>query len=344
MSDTSYAVAAKARAKYGRFLKQRDYDNILACESVPEVMVYLKTHTHFASVLAEADEREIHRGRLEILLHQYQFDELDSLCRYDSGVGEGFSRYVVERTEVEQIVRYLILLNSNDTDRFIFRYPAYLSKHTVLDPGKIAAAGDYGEFREALRDTPYFEILEPFQPDEQGRLPVADIENALYTAISGHMLDFIRRHTKGDERRELTELLQTINDCSIISRILRMKRYYDLPPGEIEESVKAEFASVSPKLVSQLCAAQSADEVYRTVRESRYGRLLDRIGFTGEGDAKPVVQYRLAKRYLHFSRNPSVVMLAFILLSETELMNVTRMIEGVRYRVDPITIRSLLVQ
>ena len=45
MSSTSYAVSAKARAKYGRFLSDRDYANILACQSVPEVMVYLKSHT-----------------------------------------------------------------------------------------------------------------------------------------------------------------------------------------------------------------------------------------------------------------------------------------------------------
>ena len=53
MSTTTFAVLAKARAKFGKFLTDRDYSNILACQSVAEVMVYLKSHTHYASVLSE---------------------------------------------------------------------------------------------------------------------------------------------------------------------------------------------------------------------------------------------------------------------------------------------------
>ena len=55
MSTTSYAVLAKARAKYGRFLTDRDYASLIACQSVAEVMVYLKSHTHFASVLLDCN-------------------------------------------------------------------------------------------------------------------------------------------------------------------------------------------------------------------------------------------------------------------------------------------------
>jgi V/A-type H+-transporting ATPase subunit C len=37
-------------------------------------------------------------------------------------------------------------------------------------------------------------------------------------------------------------------------------------------------------------------------------------------------------------------MAAFMFLSETELMNVISLIEGVRYRLDPKHIRSLLIR
>ena len=54
-----------------------------------------------------------------------------------------FSRYVVEKTEVEQIIRFLVLLNSHSTEKFIFQFPAFLSKHTELDVNKMANARDY---------------------------------------------------------------------------------------------------------------------------------------------------------------------------------------------------------
>lgn len=159
MSTTSYAVLAKARAKYGRHLTDRDYSSIVACQSVAEVMVYLKSHTHFSSALSEVNERDVHRGRLEMLLRQYQFYEFDSLCRYDSSMSEGFSRYVVEKTEVEQIIRFLILLNSNSTEKFIFQFPAFFAKHTSLDINKLANARDYEEFLNALSGSAYYDIL-----------------------------------------------------------------------------------------------------------------------------------------------------------------------------------------
>lgn len=344
MSNTSYAVSAKARSKYGRFLSDSDYTNILACRSVAEVMVYLKSHTHFASILSDVNERDVHRGHLEILLRQYQFNVLDSLCRYDTGMGTGFSRFVVERSEVGQLVRFLILLNSNSTEKFLFQYPAFLSKHTELSFERIAAARDYDEFLRALEHTQYHELLSAFRPDEKGRLPVSEIENKLYTRMTMHLLEYTAKKTRGEEQRELTEIFHRLNDYSIVSRIIRLKQYYHMPPEVIKANMLPEYSSISPKIINLMCEAESAEEIRQILRGTRYGKLFEKIGYSGGGDIGSIVQYRLARRYLHFSSNPSVVLIAFIFLSETELMNVICLIEGIRYQVDPKIIQSLLIR
>ena len=345
MSVTSYAVSAKARAKFGKFLTERDYNNILACQSVAEVMVYLKTNTHFSGALSEVSENDVHRGWLEMLLRQYLFYEFDSLCRYDSGLSAGFSRYVVEKTEVEQIVRFLILLNSNSTEKFIFQFPAYLAKHSELDISKLAVARDYREFLEALVKTPYYEILKEFSPDEKGRLPVSEIENKLYEHIIRDMLTLIEKKTKGLERRELTDIFRKLNDYSMISRIIRLKKYYRLDAKTIRNSLMPEYGSIGTKLIDRMCEAESVEEVYRILRQTKTGRLMQKSASADySGDTGARVQYKLAKKYLHFSNNPSVVMISFVFLSETELMNVFTLIEGIRYQLDTKTIQSLLVR
>ena len=307
-------------------------------------MVYLKAHTHFADTLTEINERDVHRGRLETLLRQDQFDEIASICRYDSGISAGFSSYVIEKAEVEQIIRFLILLNSGSTEKFIFQYPVFLSKHTVLDINRIANARDYSEFLEAVEGTPFYEILKDFRPDEKGRLAVSDIENKLYALISKHMIELIRQTTKGHERQELMDIFRKLNDYRMMSRIIRMKKYYHMSPEVLRGNILTEYGDISPKLIDRMCKAETVEEVFKILHSTRYGKLFDRIGYTGEGDIGPRVQYQLAKRYLHFSDNPSVVMISFILLSETELMNVISLIEGIRYRLDPKTIRSLLIR
>ena len=146
MSNTSFAVLTKARAKFGKRLTEKDYTSLLACQSVAEVMSYLKSYTHYSAALRDINERDVHRGRLEAMLRQNLFYEFDSLCRYDSSVSSGFSQYVIETIEVEQIVRFLILLNSNSTEKFIYQFPAYFSKHTEIDIDRLANAKNYEEF------------------------------------------------------------------------------------------------------------------------------------------------------------------------------------------------------
>ena len=132
MSSTSFAVLAKARAKFGKRLTEKDYNSLLNSNSVAEVMSYLKSYTHYAEALRDINERDVHRGRLEVLLRQHLFYEFDSLCRYDSQMSTGFSAYVISRTEIEQIMRFLTLLNTSSTEKFIYQYPTYFAKHTRL--------------------------------------------------------------------------------------------------------------------------------------------------------------------------------------------------------------------
>jgi V/A-type H+/Na+-transporting ATPase subunit C len=73
MSKTSFAVLTKARSKFGNRLTEKDYQSLLACQSVGEIMSYLKNNTHYSKALTDVSEREIHRGRLEALLRQNLF-------------------------------------------------------------------------------------------------------------------------------------------------------------------------------------------------------------------------------------------------------------------------------
>ena len=284
MSTTSYAVLAKARSKYGKHLTERDYASIIACQSVAEVMVYLKSHTHYASALAEVNERDVHRGRLEMLLRQDQFYEFDSLCRYDSSMSEGFSRYVVEKTEVEQIIRFLILLNSNSTEKFIFQFPAFFAKHTSLDINKLANARDYDEFLSALSGSVYYDILQIYKPDSKGMLPVSDMENKLYAYVLGNLLELIKKKAKGTERQELLQMFYTINDYALFSKILRLKKYYNLSPEVIRTNLLPEYCDLSPKIIDKMCAADSSAEVFKIMQSRGCGRLINKIGYTYASD------------------------------------------------------------
>lgn len=343
MSSTSYAVLTKARSKFGHRLTEKDYNALISCQSVAEVMSYLKSYTHYASALRDVNERDVHRGRLEILLRQQLFYDFDSLCRYDSGLGAGFSSYVIETTEVEQIMRFLTLLNINSTEKFIFQFPSYFSKHTEIDVKRLAIAKNYDEFLAVLKDTKYSAILSKYKPDKNGILPISDIENDLYSLVFSRLFALIKKHTKGNERKELVDMMSTINNYNNFSRILRLKKYYNLPPEEIKKNLLLVSETGNEKTIDRMCEAESSAEVFSVMQSTHEGGLINKIGYVYASDISPRVKYRLARKNMHFSNNPSVVMLSYMFVTSTELNNIISLIEGIRYKLDTKVIKSMLI-
>jgi V/A-type H+-transporting ATPase subunit C len=306
-------------------------------------MTYLKSYTHYSDALRDLNERDVHRGRLEALLKQNLFYEFDSLCRYDSGLGSGFSEYVVQKLEVEQIVRFLVLLNSNSTEKFIYQFPAYFMKRTEIDIGKLANAKTYDEFLSVLSNSPFYDILKKYSPNEKGMLEISTIENKLNDYVYKNVLEIIKKNTKGQERYELTSLFCTIIDYNIFSRILRLKKYYNLSTEAIKENLFLDYCNISSKAIDMMCRAESSAEVFSAMQKTHEGRLIDVIGYVYASDITPRVKYKLARKNMHFSNNPSVVMISYMFAAETELMNVVSLIEGIRYKLDSKTIQSLLI-
>lgn len=343
MSVTSYAVLTKARAKFGKRLTEKDYNSLLACQSVAEVMSYLKSYTHYSEALRDINERDVHRGRLEAMLRQNLFYEITSMCRYDTGLGSGFSQFVIQNLEVEQIVRFLVLLNSNSTEKFIYQFPAYFMKHTVIEIDKLSNAKNYSEFLNAISNSPYYSILKEFSPDEKGCLPISTIENKLVENVYKNVIELIEKRTKGQEKQELITLFHSIIDYNIFSRILRLKKYYNLSPEAIKENLFIKYCSISPKVIDLMCRAESSAEIFSIMQNTHTGKLIDKIGYVFASDITPRVEYRLARKNMHFSNNPSAVMISYMFVAETELMNVISLIEGIRYKLDSKTIQSMLI-
>lgn len=343
MSNTSFAVLTKARSKYGRRLTEKDYTGLLACQSVAEVMSYLKSYTHYSAALRDINERDVHRGRLETMLRQELFYEFDSLCRYDSSVSAGFSQYVIQNIEIEQIIRFLTLLSSNSTEKFIYQFPAYFSKHTEIDIDRLANAKNYQEFLNVLSKTKYIDILSKYTPDNKGRLPISDIETSLFECVLTDMQSLIKKKTQGEERRELLEMFSTLVDYNNFSRILRLKKYFNLSPEDIKKSLLTPFCDIKPVALEMMCKAESSAEVFSVMQTTHEGKLINKIGYVYASDISPRVKYKLAKKNMYFSNCPAVVMISYMFAAEIELMNVISLIEGVRYNLDSKKIQSLLI-
>ena len=129
--NANNALSAKAHAKYGKMLKDKDYRELLACQSVGEVADYLRTNTHYSDIFEKFGGTDVHRGMLEELLRRKAFDETVSLCRYELSGRYKLFPVIAASIEIEQILHCLRLFKSGRVQEYLFILPDFFNKHTV---------------------------------------------------------------------------------------------------------------------------------------------------------------------------------------------------------------------
>lgn len=129
-TQASNAILAKARAMYGRRLTARNYQELLNCRDLPDLISYLKTRTSYSEALQAANPATTHRAQLETLLRLNLFEQYASLCRYEMNIGHDFYRYFIIRSEVQAITTRLQELHAPDGDVSIYTMPDFIKKHS----------------------------------------------------------------------------------------------------------------------------------------------------------------------------------------------------------------------
>ena len=103
------------------------------------------------------------------------------------------------------------------------------------------------------------------------------------------------------------------------------------------------YGTFNSKTLKKLCAAQTSAEVFEAVKDTSFGRNLSKIEYVYAGEIDKVGMFKVTKKNIHFSSFPLVVMLSYVFVMETEYSNIVSIIEGVRYKVDPSKIETLVI-
>lgn len=340
--NASNAVITKARSKYGKRLKEKDYNALIKCQDVSAVVNYLKTHTSYSDALSKVNESQVHRGQVELLLKQKVFYEFDSLCRYEMSNDSPFSEFIVRRYEIEQLVHFLLLLSCNKVEEYIFALPSYFNKHTEIDLYKLSKCKDFDTFLDTLNKSEYHKILENFRPSDDGVIDIAGAENALNIYSYKELYTAISKRKSKKEKENLKNLCDCINDFCNISRILRIKKYYSMS-NEACKSHLMPYGSISEKVIDKMCNAKNIDEVFELMVLTRIGKRINKMPIDKEEQLSIKSRYFMCKKNLYYSTDPAVVLLSYMYVNEAELKNIITIIEGVRYKSSADRIKSLLI-
>lgn len=338
---SSNVIIAKALAMYGHRLTDEDYRNLMACQTVGNVASYLKNHTVYGKTLAGINENNIHRGQLEARLKQKLFEDYALLCRYEISIGEHFSRYLIVRSEIEQILQSIIFLNSGKPEEYLFDMPDYLNQHTHINLAALTLIKDFDGLLDALEHTPYQKILEPFAPVQGDKIDYMGIENKLYTYLFSNAFEVIDKYTHGETAKQLREIFNSYVDLLNYARIVRLKVFYSAEPDFIRGSLLP-FGDVSPRILEEMAAAENEEQVTNVMGRTSAGKRFLNVPHTYIDEIPNRAKYKVCRHDIHFSTHSSVVLMSYVFITQAEITDIITIIESIRYKLPPEEISKLL--
>ena len=337
--DPASAIIAKCKTKYGKRLREKDYRAMVKCETVGDVVQYLKSYTHYQTFLDKVST-DVHRGNLEQLIRERQFEDLLSLCKYNTG-DTPVTKYILRSTEISELMKFITLLSIHRPQDYFYSLPLYYIRHTEIKLEKLSYVHSHKELLNTLEHTDYADIIKDFPPDESGDYDLAAIEDALENDNLDKLYTDLEKIKNKKDRNELKSLFDTLTDYNNYSRIMRLKKNYRLSNEQIKRHL-LRYGKLTGKNLDKILSKETYEEVREELKNrTSVGKKARSIDI----DSEMAVQgrYEMARHQLYFSTNPEIVLLAYRIVSLTELSNVIAVVEGVRYQIDPEKIIEILI-
>ena len=332
----SNATVAKIRALHGKMLKKENYREMLTKRSVPEIAEYLAATPRYKETLKDIDPMTVHRGFIETLLEKDSFDTYIRLCQFQQLDKVPFFNFLIEKAEINCILMLINSINTGVDRSYLNDLPGYVIKHTKLDLLELSRAGDFNRLMKLLRGTLYHKPLVRVPLSEDGKVDYTECEVRLRTQYYTNLLQEAKDSFADSRLDEVMRMVKADIRFKNLINAYRMKAFY----GFTAEQIKAhqiKIASTGRKL----------DEYYNLDTPEQMLEWLSRHEMQSEITDGAQIElkmqrdrFRKLEHSIYRSFSAPVVLYAFTELCDFETSNITHIIEGIRYGVDPTYIEN----
>lgn len=332
------AIMAKSRAIYGRRLTQKDYDSLINCSSVSEITAFLRNSTIYAPMLEKVSSADISAGYLEFIIKKTRTEIFSKLYRYEVAFGQELYNYFAVSEEIDFILLCIrrVIFNNGVSDVF----SGISSYKTDLNIRALTSAENIGELTAALESTPYKDIVSKCSRSGGEYI---DYECAFINYLNEYIFALAEKCC--GKNSSLLRLLSSKADTEFIDKLYRTKKFFSVSSKRILGSIySGNLTNLSRKQIDLLLGASDEKALLEILLATPYREYAQRISeFDYVEHAIAQINYEKHKRLLRFSNDPNEVMFCFMFLIENEINNLIHIIEGVKYKMDAVSIRNLLI-
>lgn len=342
-SFSSNAILAKARSMYSRRLTEQNYEELLKRRSINDLVAYLKSDTAYSEILSELKDMNIHRGQLEALLNKEIFLRLNRLMRYASKKELEFYRLGVTELEIQLILLKARLIDSEYYTGYEIEIPDYLNKYASFNLYGLVKVNDFESLLIILRGTKYYDALLKYKPQDDKPLDSNLLEVELKHIYYMEYVDTVNKLFKGKKRKDLLTMINTSIELQNITKIYRLKKYFNATPDQIRETLFLEYSRIPKNMMNEFIETKDASEFLKKLANSPYKLYVDDSEFVYIEYYTETIKYHLAKRFMRFSTDSALVYMTYKIVFQVEIDNLKHIIEGLRYGETASQIEAMLI-
>lgn len=342
-SFSSNAILAKARSMYSHRLTEQNYDELLKKRDVTDLVNYLKSDTVYSETLSGLKDGIVHRGQLEASLNKEIFLRLNRLIRYASKKEFEFYRISITEIEIQLLLQKIRIINSSMYTGYEIEIPDYLAKYASFNVYSLLGVETYEELLVCLRGTKYYDTLLKYQPKDDESLDSNMLEMELKHIYYHEYIETVKRLYKGKKQKDLLIMLNTSIELQNITKIYRLKKYFNATPDQIRETLFMENSRIPRSKMNELIEAKDASEFLKMLADSPYKLYIDDREFVYIEYYTEQIKYHLARRYMRFSTDCTLVFMTYKIVYQIEIDNLKHIIEGLRYGESPQQIAKMLI-
>lgn len=326
----------------GKMLSEDDYQMIQSMSTVRDIGLYLKNQTYYSQSLAGIDENNIHRGRLEILLYRALITDALKIASYLKGKEKLIYRFVYRRQEVEDIKKMLRVLMTGKSLDTMDKQILFISRHSRIDFNKVMIAKTIRELVDALKGSNFFDVLNPLVQDESN-IDLFAAETALDMYFYQKIFNQMKNYYSGKDAEILERAFGFEADFKNILWIYRGKKYYDLRKEVLYSNLIDYRYKLKMQELTLMIEADNSEKVLAIVKETYLKKYINFDGDHWLTDflSRQRYEQELNMRLYPFSLAPII---SYIFLKEIEIQNITTIVEGVRYAVEPSKFEAYLAK
>lgn len=342
MSAGSAAVIAKARAKYGKLLSLEQYKTLISKANVGEIVTQLKAYDDFDKDFSGVDNI-VRRSQAERLMEKRLFRVYDELRKFCPGSKNRFYDFLLIQEEIKQIINASMYIGAGVYDLFIPGFPGYLTDICSYDILSLSKARTYDEILAVLKNTPYYDVLMPLSDGTRAFPPIVSIDCALTKYLYTTLFAYIKKSVSGSEKAEVEKCIRRRCDMYNIKICYRLKGLFKMSTEEVAAHALPFYGRFDKNTMERILTKADNEPILPLLLKLPYFK---DINAEQEVDIETAV-YTSNKRYydskLALSQCDSTVIYALIELLQIENRNLTTVIEGVRYSLEPSQIEKMLI-